>query len=450
MQQTLKNALCYVRDWRSNMRVIADLHIHGRFSRATSEQMSIPEIGKFAKIKGLNLVGTGDFTHPEWLKEIKQTLIPEQDSNLFKLSDVDSPIRFMLTTEVCTIFNYKGESKKIHHVILTPSLETATQINERLQNFGSLSSDGRPILNVSAPQLVEEVMAVSSKNLIFPAHAWTPWFSIFGAFNGFDTVEDCYQDMSKHIHALETGLSSDPAMNWRLSKLDKYALVSNSDCHSFWPWRIGREANVFDLEKFTYKEVTDAIDENNSSHFKFTIETDPAYGKYHWTGHRNCKVSLSPAEAMKFDNVCPVCRRPLTKGVEQRVEELADRSSDYKREGAPGFLRMLPLSEIIATVLGSESPSTQAVWKNYNLLIEKFGDEYSVLIDASLEALIQVVDTPIAQAIIKVRNGSAKVTPGYDGVYGQLVLGIDSPLKVKLKPKLIQPIVKQKSMTDFW
>ena len=438
------------RDWRINMRIIADLHIHGRFSRATSEQMNIPEIGKFAKIKGLNLIGTGDFTHPEWLKEIKQTLTPEQDSNLFKLTNVDSPIRFILTTEVCTIFNYKGDSKKVHHVILTPSLEIAAQINERLQSIGRLTSDGRPILNVSAPQLVEEVMSVSSDNMIFPAHAWTPWFSIFGAFSGFDFVEDCYQDMTKHIHALETGMSSDPAMNWRLSKLDKYALVSNSDCHSFWPWRIGREANVFDLEKFCYKEVTDAIVANNSSHFKFTIETDPAYGKYHWTGHRNCKVSLSPAESIKFGNICPVCRRPLTKGVEQRVEELADRPADFKREGAPGFLHLLPLSEIIATVLGSESPSTQAVWKNYNLLTEKFGDEYFVLIDAPIEALVQVVDAPIARAIVEVREGFAKVTPGYDGVYGQLVLGIDSPPKTKLKPKLIQPIVKQKSMTDFW
>jgi uncharacterized protein (TIGR00375 family) len=440
----------HVRDWRINMRVIADLHVHGRFSRATSEQMSIPEIGKFAKIKGLNLIGTGDFTHPDWLKEIKSSLASDANSGLFKLANVESSIRFMLTTEVCTIFNYKGESKKIHHVILTPSLETAAQINERIQNFGSLSSDGRPILNISAPQLVEEVMAVSSQNIIFPAHAWTPWFSIFGAFSGFDTLEDCYQDMTKYIHALETGLSSDPSMNWRLSKLDKYALVSNSDCHSFWPWRIGREANVFELEKFTYKEVIDAIVANNSSHFKFTIETDPAYGKYHWTGHRNCKVSFSPDEAIKFNNICPVCRRPLTKGVEQRVEELADRPAGYKREGAPGFLRLLPLSEIIATVLGSESPSTQAVWKNYNLLTEKFGDEYSVLIDAPLDALVQVVDAPVAQAIVKVRNGSAKVTPGYDGVYGQLVLGIDVLPKVKLKPKLNQPIVKQKSMTDFW
>jgi uncharacterized protein (TIGR00375 family) len=410
--------------------------------------MSISEIARYSKIKGLNMVGTGDFTHPQWLKEIKETLTPEQDTGLFKLtSNMDSSTRFMLTTEVCTIFNYKGESKKVHHVILTPSMETAIQINESLKRYGDLASDGRPILNMTAPQLVEQVMAVSSENMIFPAHAWTPWFSIFGAFSGFDTVEDCYQDMTKHIHALETGLSSDPAMNWRLSKLDRFALVSNSDCHSFWPWRIGREANVFELEKFTYQEVTGAIKSNDPARFKFTIETDPAYGKYHWTGHRNCKVSLAPQEAIKFNNVCPVCRRKLTKGVEQRVEELADRPINFKREGAPGFLRLLPLSEIIAAVLGTGSPSTQAVWKNYNLLVEKFGDEYTVLIDTPMDALATVVDAPIAEAIVKVRNGAVKVTPGYDGVYGQIVLGVEAPA---VKPKPAHGSVQQLNIADFW
>ncbi|MGD0070640.1 MAG: endonuclease Q family protein [Candidatus Bathyarchaeia archaeon] len=430
------------------MRVIADLHIHGRYSRATSEQMSIPEIARYSKIKGLNLVGTGDFTHPQWLKEIKETLTTEQDTGLFKLtSNMDSSTRFILTTEVCTIFDYKGESKKVHHVLLTPSMETAVQINESLKRFGDLASDGRPILDMTAPQLVEQVMAVSSENMIFPAHAWTPWFSIFGAFSGFDTIEDCYQDMTKHIHALETGLSSDPPMNWRLSNLDRFTLVSNSDCHSFWPWRIGREANVFELEKFTYQQVTGAIKSNDPARFKFTIETDPAYGKYHWTGHRNCKVSLAPQEAIKFNNVCPVCRRKLTKGVEQRVEELADRPINFKREGAPGFLRLLPLSEIIAAVLGTGSPSTQAVWKNYNLLVEKFGNEYTVLIDTPMDALAKVVDAPIAQAIVKVRNGTVKVTPGYDGVYGQIVLGVDAPA---VKPKPAHGTVKQLNIADFW
>jgi uncharacterized protein (TIGR00375 family) len=410
--------------------------------------MCITEIARYSKTKGLNLVGTGDFTHPQWLKEINETLTPEQDTGLFKLIKTpDAPVRFMLTTEVCTIFDYKGESKKIHHVILTPTLEIAGQISDLLKRFGDLASDGRPILDMTAPQLVEQVMSVSSENMIFPAHAWTPWYSIFGAFSGFDTVEDCYQDMTKHIHALETGLSSDPPMNWRLSNLDKYALVSNSDCHSFWPWRIGREANVFELEKFSYREVTGAIISNDPARFKFTIEVDPAYGKYHWTGHRNCKVSLSPQEAIKFGNICPVCRRKLTKGVEQRVEELADRPANFKRGDAPGFMRLLPLSEIIAAALGTDSPAIQAVWKNYSPLVEKFGDEYSVLIDAPLSELAQVVDASIAQAIIKVRDGTAKVTPGYDGVYGQLTLDADAPA---LKPKMAAGMVKQMNMSDFF
>jgi uncharacterized protein (TIGR00375 family) len=430
------------------MRVIADLHIHGRYSRATSEQMRLGEIARYAKIKGLNLVGTGDFTHPLWLKEIQETLRPDTDTGLLQLTQGDSSVRFMLQTEVCTIFEVGGESKKVHHVILAPTLETVEQINDRLKRFGDLASDGRPILDATAPQLVEEVTAVDADNMVFPAHVWTPWFSMFGAFSGFDSVEDCYQDMTKHIHALETGLSSDPAMNWRLSKLDRYALVSNSDCHSFWPWRIGREANVFDLPDLTYNHVTSAISDNDPERFKFTIETDPAYGKYHWTGHRNCKISLSPQEAIKFGNICPVCRRKLTKGVEQRVEELADRPPEYRRPDAPTFRRLLPLHEILAAVVGTDSPAIQAVWKPYNLLLERFGDEYTVLLDASFEEMAKVVDAPFAEAVVRVREGTAKVTPGYDGVYGQLVLGIDA-LKAKPKP-LSTPRVQQRSMSDFW
>ena len=293
------------------MRVIADLHIHGRYSRATSEQMNAQEIAKFAAIKGLNLVGTGDFTHPLWLEEIKRILTPDGDNGLLKLSNNNSHVRFILQTEVCTIFDFKNETKKIHHVILAPSFEVVAQINEQLASFGNLSSDGRPILNVSASELVEEVMSIDGKNMVFPAHVWTPWFSLFGAFSGFDNVEDCYQDMTKHIHALETGLSSDPPMNWRLSNLDRYTLVSNSDCHSFWPWRIGREANVFDFKELSFSAIITAIKSNNSSGFKFTIETDPAYGKYHFTGHRNCQVSLPPKEAIKFGNICPIWIRKV-------------------------------------------------------------------------------------------------------------------------------------------
>jgi uncharacterized protein (TIGR00375 family) len=424
--------------------------------------MKIKEIARYAKIKGLNVLGTGDFTHPQWLKEIRETLTPLADSGLYQLTNSDSQVHFMLTTEVCTIFTYENKSKKIHHVILASSLDNVVQINEALAKKGSLSSDGRPILNMTAPELVEEVMQVSADNMVFPAHAWTPWFSLFGAFSGFDNIEDCYQDMTKHIKALETGLSSDPPMNWRLSKLDNFTLVSNSDSHSFWPWRMGREANVFELENITYREITDAIKTKDTKRFKLTIETDPAYGKYHWTGHRNCNVSLSPQEAIKLGNRCPVCGRKLTEGVEQRVEELADRPTDYKSTCSPSFMRLMPLSEIIATVLEVDSPSTQTVWKIYNPLIERFGNEYKVLIDASKEDLsAAVVDQRIAEAVIRVREGAISVIPGYDGVYGRLVLPEPKEDSTSTDPDSTQSAleirriktpgrIQQTGLPDFW
>lgn len=427
------------------MRVIADLHIHSRYSRATSERICVEEIARFAKVKGLNIVGTGDFTHPKWFEELNQNLVPEPETSLYKLANnTESPIRFMMTTEVSTVFTRKNETKKVHHVILTPNLQTAAQVNDRLSKWGNLRTDGRPTLNVDPATLVEEVMEVSSDNMVFPAHAWTPWFSIFGAFSGFDSVEECYQDMSRHIHALETGLSSDPPMNWRLSRLDRFTLVSNSDSHSFWPWRIGREANVFELEKPSYSGVTEAIRLKDKRHFKFTIETDPAYGKYHWTGHRNCHVALSAREAIKFANVCPVCRRQLTKGVEQRVEELADRPEGFQPDGAIGFMRLLPLSEIIATVLRTDSPYAQKVWNVYNPLVEKFGDEYAVLIDASKEELSVVAGVEVADAVVRVREGKAKVVPGYDGVYGQLIFSNESQTR-----QVVRRRVQQLNLTDF-
>ena len=428
------------------MRVIADLHIHSRYSRATSQKMCIEEIARFAKIKGLNLVGTGDFTHPKWLKELQESLIKEEEANLYKPArNPEAPIYFMITGEVCTVFTHKDEIKKIHHVILTPDIDTAIQINDRLTKYGSLESDGRPTLNMTASQLVEEVMEVSSDNEVFPAHAWTPWFSIFGAFSGFNNVEECYEDMTKYIHALETGLSSDPPMNWRLSALDRYTLVSNSDSHSFWPWRIGREANVFELKKLTYHEILEAIRKKDKDRFKFTIEVNPAYGKYHWSGHRKCGVSLSPKEAIKFGNTCPVCRRKLTKGVEQRVEELADRPEGFRPENAIDYMHLLPLSEIIASVLGIENLSVQKIWKLYNPLIAHFGNEYAVLIDAPYEELSKVVNPKIAEAIVRVREGKVKVIPGYDGVYGQIIFFEE---ETKAEKELVKP-VSQKSLVDF-
>ncbi len=426
------------------MRVIADLHIHSRYSRATSKKMNMDEITRFARIKGLNLVGTGDFTHPRWLKELNESLVEVPNTGLYRpAQDVESPVHCMITGEVCTIFPFQGQVKKIHHVLLAPSLEIAVQINERLARYGSLTVDGRPILDVTASQLVEEVLEVSGENVVIPAHAWTPWFSIFGAFSGFNRVEDCYEDKTSHIFALETGLSSDPPMNWRLSTLDRFALVSNSDSHSAWPWRIGREANVFELEMLTYWEVVDAI-RKRDGRFRFTIETNPAYGKYHWTGHRNCNVSLSPQEATKLRGICPVCRKELTKGVEQRVEELADRPTGFRPEGAVGYMHLLPLSEIISTFLEVTYPGVRKVWEVYNALVERFGDEYAVSIDAPKEEMSEIVDPRIAEAIVRVRNGNVKVIPGYDGVYGQLALFEREREKMLEKGK-----VDQRSLSEF-
>jgi len=440
------------------MRVIADLHMHSRHSRATSANMNIGEISRFAKIKGLNLIGTGDFTHPRWFQELKEKLAKASEDGLYKpVEPAGSSVKFMITGEVSTIFTFEGDVKKIHHVILTPNLETAAQINNRLTRYGNLAADGRPTLDMSAPQLVEEVMEVSSDNVVFPAHAWTPWFSLFGAFSGFQRFEDCYQDMTRHISALETGLSSDPPMNWRLSALDRFALVSNSDSHSSWPWRIGREANVLELERFTYLDVVDTIRKNDPKCFRFTIETEPAYGKYHWTGHRNCGISLSPKEAIKLGNRCPVCHRGLTEGVEQRVEELADRPYGFKPEGVPGFKHLLPLSEIISAVLGVTYPGVEKVWSIYDALVSRFGDEYTVLLDVSFEEMAKVVDPRIAEAIVRVREEKIKVLPGYDGVYGRIMIfpeqdearEIREPDKAQNQNSKSSKKPRQRTLADF-
>ena len=385
--------------------------------------MNIHEIAQFSKIKGLNLVGTGDFTHPRWLEEIRDSLEEVDESGLYRMrTKPNSSVSFVLSAEVCTVFEFQNKPRKIHHVILTPKMELVEQLNDRLQRRGDLDVDGRPTLKMTAPELADEVIAVSLDNLIFPAHAWTPWYSLFGANSGFDRLEDCYQEMTDHVHALETGLSSDPPMNWRLTNLDRLTLLSNSDSHSAWPWRIGREANIFELDNLTYWEIMDAIKTKNPRKFKFTIETDPSYGKYHWTGHRQCNVSMPASEAISLGNICPKCGRKLTKGVEQRVEELADCPSGRKPANAIEFIHLLPLSEVIATTIGAESPSSLKVWRLYNILIDKFQDEYSVLLDTSREEIAQVADDTIADAIIRVRQGRVKVTPGYDGVYGRIDL----------------------------
>jgi uncharacterized protein (TIGR00375 family) len=403
-------------------RVIADLHIHSRYSRATSTQITVEELAKWGKIKGLTLIGTGDFTHPKWLKELKEALEEVPGTNLYALRKTpDSKVWFMVTGEVSTVFEHAGKTKKIHHVLLTPSLEDAELVMNALSKYGDLGADGRPTLKVTASEFVERILEASPQTAVIPAHAWTPWFSLFGDKSGFDRLEECYGDMSSRIFALETGLSSDPPMNWRLSALDKYALVSNSDSHSFWPWRLGREANVFDLPKVTYGGIIDALRAKDPKRFRATIEVEPAYGKYHWTGHRACGVSMPPEEAIRLGNLCPKCGKPLIIGVDQRVEELADRPKGYRPGGVVGYVHLLPLHEVIASVLGTSNPNGKEVWSMYNHLIQAFGNELSVLLSVPYQKLVEEGGRALARAILDLRLDQVKVVPGYDGVYGQPV-----------------------------
>ncbi len=411
------------------MRVFADLQVHSPYSRATSKNMNLKELANFASTKGLNVVGSGDFTHPDWRKEIRNSLHDATDSGLYRLKGIDFPVQFMITGEVNTTFQFGEKSRRIHHCLLAPSIESAEAVSERLAKYGNLLSDGRPTLRATAPELVDEVLEADEQCVVFPAHAWTPWFSLFGANSGFDHFTDCYQDRSNRIFAMETGMSSDPPMNWRLSQLDRLCLVSNSDAHSAWPWRLGREANVFSLEQITYHSLVSAIRDKDPKRLLFTIETSPAYGKYHWTGHRQCEVSMSGEDARKLDDKCPKCGKKMTRGVEERIEELADRPEGYVPKNAIGYRHLLPLSEIIAIVIGDVNPWSTRVWDKYNLLTGKFGSEYSVMLDVPEGQLVAVAGPEISSAILRVRNDDIFVEPGYDGVYGKLDLSKPAPLK---------------------
>jgi len=398
------------------MKIFADLHLHSHYSRATSDKMDIENLERYAKVKGVNLLGTGDFTHPLWLNELKKKL--KENNGLFQFKDKD--VSFILQAEVSSIYN-DGETRKIHNVILAPSFEVVDQINDFLKNYGKLESDGRPILTrIDCAELTEKLIEISKEVMIIPAHIWTPWFSLFGSKSGFDSIEECFKDQSKNIFALETGLSSDPAMNWRLSALDRFALVSNSDSHSPWPSRLGRELNVLETE-MKYKEVINAIKEKNPKKFLYTIEVDPAYGKYHWDGHRIHDVSLDPKEAIKYHNLCPVCGKPLTIGVLHRVEELADREEGFVPRNVIPFKSLLPLSELIASFYNTQDFSKK-VWEESTKLTKEFGSELNVLLNVDEERLKILVDEKLAEIIIRNREGKLKVQPGYDGVYGKLIL----------------------------
>lgn len=398
------------------MKIIADLHIHSKYSRATSPQMDLESLDKWAKIKGIKVLATGDFTHPLWFRNLKEKLEPAE-KGLFKLKKSNSGIRFILNVEISSIYSKNGRVRKIHNLIFSPSFEIAEKINTQLGWVGNLKSDGRPILGLDSKELIKIVLGVSQDCFFVPCHIWTPWFSLFGSKSGFNSIEECFEDYSKHIYAGETGLSSDPAMNWRLSALDKIALISNSDAHS--PAKIGREANVFELKEINYSSIIEAIKTKDPKKFLYTIEFYPEEGKYHYDGHRNCGISCSPSESKKYNNICPVCGKCLTIGVLNRVEELADRPINFKPQRIIPFKSLIPLKEIIAEVLASGS-ETKEVNNKYEKLIDRFETEFKVLLETSQSDLNSCVSPEISEGIIRAREGNVYIEPGYDGVYGKI------------------------------
>ncbi|HEY4673665.1 MAG TPA: endonuclease Q family protein [Nitrososphaerales archaeon] len=408
-------------EWCLPLRIIGDFHIHSRFSRATSPALNLHSLAENARIKGLDLLGTGDITHRKWLAEVSEQL--EDNDGIFHLKgNKEKTPKFVITSEVATVFPHDSKSRKIHHCLLLPDLESAKQLSGKLQQKGNLEEDGRPILNMTAAELVEILKGIASEAEIYPAHAWTPWWSLFGANFGFDSLKECYQEYHSEIHALETGLSSDPPMNWRVSELDKLTLLSNSDCHSAYPFRLGREANIFELENLTYSSLIDAIRRKGRGRVVSTIETKPEYGKYHWTGHRNCGVSFSSDESKKIGAKCPKCGKKLTRGVEERVSELADRPVGFEANGAAGCSYAYPLQELIAETMGESSPLSKNVQQLYDKAIAALKNEFNITLFAPIASITEVLGREIAQLIASVRNDTAEIIPGYDGVYGKLKL----------------------------
>ena len=390
---------------------IADFHIHSKYSRATSKNANIENFSEWAKRKGVNLLGTADFTHPDWLRELKGKL-EKVEYGLYRHKD----IFYMLTCEVSNIYFKIGKVRKIHNIIFAPSFEAVDEINKLLSRYGNLYSDGRAILKLESDNMLKALGKIDKDIFVVPAHAWTPHFGLFGANSGFDSIEECFGDVTDKIYALETGLSSHPPMNWRWSALDRFSLISNSDAHS--PSKIGRETNVF-KEKFGYEELIEILKTKDRKKFLYTIEFFPQEGKYHWDGHRKCGVGLSPVESKNLNYSCPKCGAKVTIGVMNRVEKLCDRDEGFVLEGAPSYKSLVPLIEIIASSMKMGSQS-QAVQKEYNTLIAKFGNEFEILLNAPGERIESECPPKIARGILNVREGNVEVIPGYDGVYGKV------------------------------
>ncbi|MDD4901339.1 MAG: endonuclease Q family protein [Patescibacteria group bacterium] len=417
------------------MQQILDLHIHSKYSRSCSPELTLENIDAACRVKGVDIIATADFTFPEWFLDIKNKLaLTAAGSGLYKLKSAeDDKVKFILSTEVALIYKDGGKARRIHLVIHAPGLAAAEELNQRLDKDFNIRSDGRPILGLAAPDLMELCLSIDRKFLIYPAHIWTPWFAVFGSKSGFNRMEDCFHEYTKDVYAIETGLSSDPEMNWRLSALDKFTILSNSDAHSL-P-NIGREANVWEMENTSYEEIYEIIknkiiykDNPPSSPFikggnvgiKYTIEFYPEEGMYHYDGHRACGVSFTPEQTKKHQGICPVCKKPLVIGVMNRVDELADREMGFKPETAAPFKKLVELDKIIAEALDIKSRQAGKVQFAYRDLIQQGGNELNILLNIRLEDLAKMADPAIAEGIKRVRAGQLIIKPGFDGQYGQV------------------------------
>ena len=407
------------------MKMIADLHIHSRFSMATSKEGTPENLDFWARKKGISLIGTGDFTHPVWREELKERLVSE-GNGLYRLRDAyvkeesrkfpGEGTRFVVSGEISSIYKKNGKTRKVHNVILLPSLEAADAMAQRLEKIGNIHSDGRPILGLDSHDLLEMMLDVCPEGILIPAHIWTPHFSVLGAKSGFDSVEECFEELAPYIHALETGLSSDPAMNWRISKLDSYQLVSNSDAHS--PSKLGREANLLDID-CSYEGLYRAIQTGEG--LEGTVEFFPEEGKYHFDGHRKCGVSLSPVEAERLGGICPVCGKKLTMGVDHRVEQLADRAEGFVKKDGKKYESLVPLPEVISACMGY-STASKKVQGCFEQMIQTLGTEFDILRNVPSEDIKSCAGERIAEGIENVRTGNVKRIPGYDGEYGKIEL----------------------------
>lgn len=405
--------------------MIADLHIHSRFSMATSKEGTPENLDFWARKKGISLIGTGDFTHPVWREELKERFVSE-GNGLYRLRDAfvkeesrkfpGEGTRFVVSGEISSIYKKNGKTRKVHNVILLPSLEAADAMAQRLEKIGNIHSDGRPILGLDSHDLLEMMLDVCPEGILIPAHIWTPHFSVLGAKSGFDSVEECFEELAPYIHALETGLSSDPAMNWRISKLDRYQLVSNSDAHS--PSKLGREANLLDID-CSYEGLYRAIQTGEG--LEGTVEFFPEEGKYHFDGHRKCGVSLSPVEAERLGGICPVCGKKLTMGVDHRVEQLADRAEGFVKKDGKKYESLVPLPEVISACMGY-STASKKVQGCFEQMIQTLGTEFDILRNVPSEDIKSCAGERIAEGIENVRTGNVKRIPGYDGEYGKIEL----------------------------